>query len=151
MLSKSALCVSAIRERHFCVLADMKAAVASSSSCPERMFLEDSNTAMRDQGQFHLDTLFPLLVQVVMIMRPAWHLTVPTGIKCYPIVPFPGAISIDENTCPKEVSKLTTSQSMPSGTPRPSMAEHATILQLRSLSSPSRRASDISPAPLAPG
>ena len=46
---------------------------------------------------------------------------------------------------------LTTSQSIPSLMPFPSIAEHATMLQFRSLSSPKRSASDISPAPLAPG
>jgi hypothetical protein len=44
-----------------------------------------------------------------------------------------------------------TSQSMPSDMPLPSIAEQATILQFRSLSSPSLSASDISPAPCAPG
>lgn len=46
---------------------------------------------------------------------------------------------------------LTTSQSMPSLTPVPSTAEQAMMVQLRSLSSPRRRASEISPAPFAPG
>lgn len=46
---------------------------------------------------------------------------------------------------------LTTSQSIPSFTPLPSTAEQAMMLQLRSRSSPKRSASEISPAPLAPG
>lgn len=59
-----------------------------------------------------------------------------------------------ERTSPsikREKWELTTSQSMPSSSPLPSMAEHATMLQLRSRSSPSFKASEISPAPLAPG
>lgn len=44
-----------------------------------------------------------------------------------------------------------TSQSIPSLIPLPSMAEHATILQFLSRSSPKCNASDISPAPFAPG
>jgi hypothetical protein len=47
--------------------------------------------------------------------------------------------------------RLTTSQSMPSLMPRPSIAEQAMMLQLRSLSSPSFSASEMSPAPFAPG
>ena len=44
-----------------------------------------------------------------------------------------------------------TSQSMPSLIPLPSITEQATILQLRSRNSPSFSASEISPAPCAPG
>lgn len=43
------------------------------------------------------------------------------------------------------------SQSIPSLMPFPSMTEQATILQFRSLSSPNFKASEISPAPCAPG
>lgn len=47
--------------------------------------------------------------------------------------------------------KTYTSQSMPSLMPLPSITEQATILQFLSRSSPSFKASEISPAPCAPG
>ncbi len=47
--------------------------------------------------------------------------------------------------------QLTTSQSIPSSTPLPSTALHATILQFRSRNSPNFNASLISPAPFALG
>ena len=54
--------------------------------------------------------------------------------------------------CPSSKGrKLTTSQSIPSLTPLPSIALHPTILQFRSFSSASASASLISPAPFAPG
>jgi hypothetical protein len=49
------------------------------------------------------------------------------------------------------LGRRTTNQSMPSLIPLPSIAEQATILQFRSRSSPNFNASEISPAPLAPG
>lgn len=69
----------------------------------------------------------------------------------YPIEGFAGGhVRMRIYLC-SEDQVLTTNQSMPSSIPFPSIAEQATILQFRSRSSPSFKASDISPAPLAPG
>lgn len=79
------------------------------------------------------------------------HTTTPALMR-FPIEEF-AAGSQDQRLDgpPSKERVLTTNQSIPSFRPFPSIAEHATILQFRSRSSPSFRASEISPAPLAPG
>ena len=80
------------------------------------------------------------------------HIATDFDIKIFWVIP--GYISglLIENECFQDSdATVDDSQSIPSLIPFPSIHEQATIDQLRSRSSPSFNASEISPAPFAPG